>query len=41
MQFCTEHDLNIAGFAPRCCTAHGSDIAGFAHPMLYRMGSVH
>ena len=26
---------------PRCCTECGRDIAGFAHPMLYRMGTVH
>ena len=41
MRFCTECDLNIAGFAPRCCTATPRNIAGFAHPMLYRMGAVH
>jgi len=26
---------------PQCCTECGRNIAGFAHPMLYRMGSVH
>jgi len=40
-RFCTEHGRDIAGFAPQCCTALPRDIAGFAHPMLYRMGSVH
>ena len=41
MRFCTERGRDIAGFAPRCCTARDLNIAGFAHPMLYRMGSVH